>query len=263
MRVPLSWPKVNHMRPAHALWLLGVSIALSGCALVEDTCRNIRVACTTPREEHREKTRNAEWAEEAWQTVARESGGCAHSCDFAQGFKDGFAEYLFRGGCGEVPLAAPLRYRDIGYQNPQGYQAIQDWFDGYRLGTARAHDSGVRKWITGPPILPLAPPPQAPLVHDARSATLGAPEPERKAWLQAPQNLNKPPADTTPKSAPTTTPKSAPTPPPAKLEVLPSEAPRGGAAKLLSPEAPIEVKPVTNSESLRIHAVQLAPPDVH
>jgi hypothetical protein len=242
------------MRPAHALWLLGMSIALSGCALVEDAGSNFHVAVSTPGEERREKARNQQWAEEAWQTVCKDTGAAAHSPDFAQGFKDGFAEYLFRGGNGELPLAAPLRYRDICYQNPQGYQAVQDWFDGYRLGTAKAHDSGARKWITGPS--PLHPEPHVVPVNDGRAATLSAPEPERKAWLQPPISAVTPQDNGTQKPAPT-----VPTP----LEILPSEAPRDGSPKLLEvvPEPATESQPAANSDSLKIHAVELAPPDAN
>ena len=62
--------------------------------------------------------------------------------DHAEGFKDGFAEYLFRGGDGESNLVAPLHYRQIKYQSPEGYAAIQDWFSGYRHGASAARASG-------------------------------------------------------------------------------------------------------------------------
>jgi hypothetical protein len=142
------------MRHALGLALMVLSIASSGCALVQDSCQNVLVSLKTPLEEHREKARNRRWAEEAWQQVACASHGfmnqVGHSEDYAHGFKDGFAEYLYRGGDGEPPLVAPLRYRDSRYQNEQGYHAVQDWFAGYRHGAAMARDSGARKWITGP-----------------------------------------------------------------------------------------------------------------
>src|SRR5205807_2557372 len=73
-----------------------------------------------------------------------------HSEDYAQGFKDGYAEYLYRGGDGEPPLLPPKRYRHVRYQTPQGYMAAEDWFAGYRHGAAVAHHTGARRWITGP-----------------------------------------------------------------------------------------------------------------
>jgi hypothetical protein len=142
------------MRHALGLALMILSITSSGCALVQDSCRNVCVSLKTPLEEHREKARNRQWAEAAWQQVActrNLSGvGRGFSEDYANGFKDGFAEYLFRGGDGEPPLVAPLRYRDTRYQTEQGYHAVQDWFAGYRHGAAMARDSGARRWITGP-----------------------------------------------------------------------------------------------------------------
>jgi hypothetical protein len=238
------------MRPAHALWLLGLSIALSGCALVEDTGRNFHVAVATPFEERREKARNQQWAEEAWQTVCNDTGASAHSIDFAQGFKDGFAEYLFRGGDGELPLAAPLRYRDVKYQNPQGYQAIQDWFEGYRLGAARAHDSGARKWITGPPVWHQ----EAPVAstHDVGAAKLGGPEPEDQPRLQPPQFAPSPAINGEQKPAPML---------PGKLENLPTEAPQSGPSKShdVVPEPAPELQPATSSDSLKISVPEPAP----
>lgn len=145
------------MRHALGLALMLLSITSSGCALMEDSCRNVMVGIKTPIEEHREKARNREWAETAWWQVSQadRTQGPFECClgksdDYAQGFKDGFAEYLYRGGDGEPPLVAPLRYRDSRYQNEAGYHAVENWFAGYRHGAAMARDSGARKWITGP-----------------------------------------------------------------------------------------------------------------
>src|SRR5205814_477965 len=102
----------------------------------------------------KEMKRNRRWAESAWCEYTSWSGGGTkgvhHSTDYADGFKDGYAEYLYRGGDGEPPLVAPLRYRHTRYQTPQGYQAIEDWFAGYRHGASVARDTGVRRFITGP-----------------------------------------------------------------------------------------------------------------
>ena len=138
------------MRSAYALVLLGLSILSSGCALIEDTNRNLFVALSTPIETHREMARNRSWADAAWQKERCTQGFVERSDDYAQGFKEGYAEYLFRGGDGEPPLVAPLRYRHIRYQNANGYLAIENWFAGYRHGAAIARDTGARSWVTGP-----------------------------------------------------------------------------------------------------------------
>jgi hypothetical protein len=138
------------MRRALALSWIGVSIVCSGCALVEDATRNVVVGVTAPIETHREVARNKAWAEAAWQKVCSSGGPREFSADYTQGFKDGYAEYLFRGGDGEPPLLAPAHYRHLRYQTPEGYQAVEDWFAGYRQGAATARDTGARRWITGP-----------------------------------------------------------------------------------------------------------------
>jgi hypothetical protein len=138
------------MRPAIALSLLGLSVCCSGCALVEDGARNVCVSMWRPIEEHREKHRNRRWAEAAWQTASCEGAHGSHSGDYAKGFKEGFAEFLFRGGDGEPPLAAPWHYRKLRYQTENGHRAIEDWFAGYRHGAATARDSGARAWVTSP-----------------------------------------------------------------------------------------------------------------
>src|SRR5262249_20791963 len=87
------------------------------------------------------------WASEAWREVAL-SG--AYSSDYADGFKEGFAEYLYQGGNGEPPVMAPPRYRRIGYQTAEGHRAVEDWFAGYRHGASEAGARGWRQWIVGP-----------------------------------------------------------------------------------------------------------------
>src|SRR5436190_20867042 len=120
------------MRLAFALLLFGLSVGSSGCALTEDAFHNICYSITTPVEVHREMARNRQWAEDAWASASWSNQNGRYTEDYAFGFKDGYAEYLFRGGDGEPPLMAPRHYRHVRYQNPQGYQAIQDWFAGYR-----------------------------------------------------------------------------------------------------------------------------------
>jgi hypothetical protein len=164
------------MNPRFALAWFALGILSSGCALWHDGTRNLVLSIKAPLEAHHEKARNRQWAEDAWLTVAKGT----YSKDYADGFKDGFADYLFYGGDGELPLTPPLHYRSVRYQNPQGYAAIQDWHHGYRHGAGVARDSGAREWITGPsPLTSLsgaAPPKPAPAVA-APLIELPPPEP--------------------------------------------------------------------------------------
>lgn len=157
------------MRPAVVFALFGLCFLTSGCALVEDATRNTLVTLARPVERHHEWKRNRAWAEQAWQQVCA-GNATPHSKDYANGFREGYAEYLFRGGDGEPPLVAPLCYRGVRYQTPQGYTAIDDWFAGYRHGAAAAKASGARELITGPSSLRAAGPPLAKFVTPTPSA---------------------------------------------------------------------------------------------
>lgn len=167
----------------------------SGCALVEDCARNVILAMRTPIAEHREIARNRRWAEAAWVSVCSAEPG-VYTKDHGEGFKDGYAEYLFRGGDGESSLVAPLHYRQIKYQSPQGYAAIQDWFSGYRHGASAARLSGTRHWITGPSALPpdphrslaaeIHPPPPIPQNFEIQRSESGAPKVDLRVALRPP-----------------------------------------------------------------------------
>jgi hypothetical protein len=138
------------MRRAVALGLVALSLCGGGCTLVHDaTCLTVYKMREAVRDCH-EGVRDRAWADHAWAQVRRECPKGAYSHDYAQGFKDGYAHYLFRGGNGEPPPLPPRHYRALRYQTPEGYQAIEDWFAGFRHGAGVAQHSGHRRWITGP-----------------------------------------------------------------------------------------------------------------
>jgi hypothetical protein len=97
-----------------------------------------------------ERRRDYKLAEEIWQTVAHANPKLPSSIDYENGFKDGFADYLYAGGTGEPPPLPPRQYWRITYETPEGHQAIGDWFAGFRLGAAVARESGYREWVTIP-----------------------------------------------------------------------------------------------------------------
>src|SRR5262249_24770184 len=59
-------------------------------------------------------------AEVAWGAYAEASEGESYSADFALGFKDGFADYLFAGGPGNPPPLPPRPYWRAEYQTTEG-----------------------------------------------------------------------------------------------------------------------------------------------
>ena len=141
------------MRTRSQWLLIGLTLFSPGCALIGDgTCvaiHNVTEAVT----DFGESVRNRKWAEAAFQELQHANPNTAYSDDYARGFKDGFANYLYRGGHGEPPLLPPPRYRKLRYQSLEGYQAIEDWFAGFRHGAVVARQNGYRQWVTGPSAL--------------------------------------------------------------------------------------------------------------
>jgi hypothetical protein len=70
--------------------------------------------------------------------------------DHEFGFIDGFVDYLEAGGTGNPPPLPPRRYWKGKYQNPYGYECMQEWFRGYEHGALAARDSNYRMFVTVP-----------------------------------------------------------------------------------------------------------------
>jgi hypothetical protein len=100
-------------------------------------------------------------AKETWQKLwaeqHRQNPDQPYPQDFAKGFVEGFVDYLDAGGSGEPPRAAPFRYRLLKYKNPEGVQAAQAWFAGFRYGASVAEASGWRDAILVPLSGPISP----------------------------------------------------------------------------------------------------------
>jgi hypothetical protein len=93
----------------------------------------------------------------AWDEMVRQYG-CQFSDDYRDGFIDGFVDYLTYGGCaadcgGEepmVPAVPPPYYRRAKAMSPQGLQASEEWFMGFRHGSSTALASGLRQLVVIP-----------------------------------------------------------------------------------------------------------------
>ncbi|MFL5330795.1 MAG: hypothetical protein ACJ8C4_17990 [Gemmataceae bacterium] len=133
-----------------AIALFALCFMGTGCALIRDGASLARYEVRTKIDDRRERIRNSEWADEAWERAVASGEACRCSEDYEDGFKDGFSNYLMRGGKGDPPPLPPRRYRAVEYQTPAGYAQVEKWFAGYRHGAEVARDSGDRRWITGP-----------------------------------------------------------------------------------------------------------------
>src|SRR5262249_3228840 len=109
-------------------------------------------------------------ADEAWHAMTGGDPGGEFSVHYARGVRAGYVGYLRAGGTGEPPAAPPWIYRSSRFETPEGRQAIEDWFAGFRQGTQAARASGYRELVT----LPLALPPKP---RDGRMGTaVGVPQ---------------------------------------------------------------------------------------
>jgi hypothetical protein len=219
--------------------------------------RNLVNEAKLIRDEHRERLRYCSLAHEAWQRVQANCPEQAYSVHYAAGFKDGFVDYLYAGGCGEPPALPPKCYRHFHGESAQGVQSLQDWYAGFRHGAAVAKESGLRQFV----LVSLPPPPGAPLPP---------PPPPRVPPVPPPP---APPAAVPGRANPQPTPASSylPTPRPIPADVPPgarSEPP--GEDKIETPETlppgneslpPSEPSEPSDGSSNDGPAIQVGPTD--
>lgn len=139
-------PPLGSLRRIALLLCLSTS---AGCTLIKEAVHTTHYRASQSVRECLERRRNWRWAEQAWSQVVACQGLPPHG-EYSEGFKEGFSEFLYRGGTGEPPLLPPPRFRHLKYQSPEGYEAIQDWFAGYRHGALVADRSGFRNLVVGP-----------------------------------------------------------------------------------------------------------------
>jgi hypothetical protein len=89
-------------------------------------------------------------AQIAWNDYQASHADHEYSCHFIRGFLEGYADYLYAGGGGTPPPVPPRPYWRPEFESPEGHQAIQDWFAGFKEGADVARHSGQREQITLP-----------------------------------------------------------------------------------------------------------------
>lgn len=137
------------MKFGHILLAVGLG-TLTGCGIVKYGSHNLIEAPLDQFNELAECVRNRHMADAAWSEFQKADPEHVYSVHFARGFKDGYADYLYAGGPGEPPVAPPWRYRKVSYETPQGVQAIEDWFAGFRQGAVAAYATGYRQFVVLP-----------------------------------------------------------------------------------------------------------------
>ncbi len=136
------------MRAQRFLYLLTLAVVSPlcvGCDVFYLGTRNLLEAPADKVEECADKARNRVLAEAAWDDYGKCHPDACASSYFSQGFVDGFADYLNYGGNGQPPPVPPWRYQRYRYKNPDGLEADEEWFAGFRAGAAAAIASGLRR----------------------------------------------------------------------------------------------------------------------
>ena len=137
-----------------AILLAATALPLAGCHLAQTAAHNL---VNEPIEYLDQRKVTKQLREDAAVALAelemrRGKGACAG--DFADGFIDGYADYLERGGNAVPPAVPPLRYRRGKYLNPDGHARIHDYFAGFQAGADVAAQSGKRQFLTVPVLIP-------------------------------------------------------------------------------------------------------------
>lgn len=163
--------------------------ALGGCNIFYYATKNainepIELCDQLSRTHHLRKE-----ARECWKEVRRQYPRKAFTAEFRDGFIDGYADYLDRGGDAALPVVPPKKYTRNDYLTPEGHEKIRDYFLGFKYGLDAALATGKRPFLTVPALLPDHPegPPTFNVQPDGPP-----PLPEPPASLPTPRPLPKP-----------------------------------------------------------------------
>ena len=214
-----------------------------GCAGVTDAARSTGYWTHQAVHDSRERHRNRRLADAAWTEVR----GATASEDYADGFKDGFADHLYRATTQPPPMP-PKRYRELRYQTAAGFRAGADWLAGFRHGLENARASGLREVVTGPSALradPTGPAPPAEVVAPAVEMPAPVPPPSDDR-LPPPRRIDPPPEDV----------KQPPEPAPVASVPWPSHTFQAG--RYMGPLAALRVRvPVRTPDAMPAVAMDL------
>jgi hypothetical protein len=173
---------------------------LSGCTLYSHVFRNLYYEPKLHFGETAIKHDLKRQAKEYWADYVAAHPTECFSKYFFDGFVTGFSDYLDSGGNGDPPAMPPLRYRSSNkYFSPEGFQAIEDFFAGFRVGARIAIDSGIRDTLVVPILLPVTPPKPAPAIAQTDKETL--PMPKSAAGSEGEAKPADPPKNDEPKAA--------------------------------------------------------------
>jgi hypothetical protein len=139
------------MRTTLTLCLLCFCVLHSGCNIAEYSARNLYIEIKLRATEFSDCRTNRRLARAAWNQFRKANPSLSYSASYAEGFQDGYADYLNAGGSGQPPALPPRHYWTWTCEGrARGPQAAIDWFDGFRDGADAARASGQRELLLPP-----------------------------------------------------------------------------------------------------------------
>lgn len=199
------------MRSLRILWL-GLLLPGTGCNLFWYAGHNLINEPRSRLDEFQVSRRLRVEAEQTWARVCREYGDRSFTREFADGFVEGYIDYLEHGGQSQPPTVPPPRYRRPAYLTPSGYERAKDYLIGFKYGADVALATGRRQFLTVPVLVPeprSEPPLNINMVSDAEAIPVPPPASDSKP-LGIPRVLEAPKPMATPTPTPTTPPKPDP-----------------------------------------------------
>jgi hypothetical protein len=176
-----------------------------------NSCRNLGEWPVWGGAECRRAARDCQRAKQAWLEAQAACPGQTFSKDYGEGFVAGFRDYLHAGGNGQPPAVPPFRYRLARYDSPEGHQAVEDWYAGFRHGAAAARASGLRELN----VIPLSAPPVDAVAEAQRAAEGPGPAGLTFGPGGPPADGLPPPLEVVPDQLPPPRPVTPPSPRPA------------------------------------------------
>lgn len=149
------------MRRQTIACLLGLLPLATGCTVYRQINDNLHYETKLFKSVEKQECNIEKDSEELLKIIAGKHPHKVFSCDFRDGFKDGYRDFLIYGGPCRPPAAPPPKYRTAKYLTPHGHCEVRDYFLGFQYGVECADSTGRRQFFTLPILVtdPTPPPP--------------------------------------------------------------------------------------------------------
>ena len=136
-------------------WVVGLAPIFGGCHTIYHPRHDLAAEHVVAASEQQISREIHRKARDAWQEVRCQYSRKIFTPEFRDGFLDGYADYLDRGGDAQPPAVPPLRYtQNKKYFTPEGHVLVRDYFLGFKYGTEVAVATGQRQFLTVPVLIP-------------------------------------------------------------------------------------------------------------